>query len=231
MFLVCCYHKLKIKTENNAAMFITFEGGEGCGKSTVITVVANRLQADGYNVLTTYDPGDTALSGKIRELVKSDFDTPMGNRAMLFLYCAARSQLVKEIIQPSLDAGHIVLSDRFSDSTIVYQGMIHELADQNFIRMVSFASYGLTPDRTFLLDVPVEVGMSRTSSRNERDRFDEMDIAFHERVRTCYLMLAERYKKRVSIVDATNSLDNVCNIVYDSIIKSLARRNRESKEV
>jgi len=189
----------------------------------VLRRVAAKLADSGEKVVTTYDPGDTKLSNKLRSIVKADFDTPITNRAMLYLYCAARSQLVAEVIQPALDAGNIVLSDRFSDSTIVYQGMIHDLADNNFVKMVHYASFGLIPDKTFLLDVPVDIGLARIKVRDTKDRFDSMGKDFHEQIRKCYLMLAERYKRRVIIMDSTLDVDTLSDLVYTNIKRAIRR--------
>jgi len=206
-------------------MFITFEGGEGVGKTTTIKEIKALLTRDGYDVLSLHDPGGTILSTRIRELVKQDESVDICSVAQLFLFSAARAQLVHEIIIPALQNEKIVLCDRFSDSTIVYQGMVHNIADKDFVKMVNYASVNTIPTRTYLLDLDAKEGLDRVYKRsNEHDRFDSMPLDFHNNVRKCYLMLAERYKKRVVVVDASKPIEEVVSVVYNNLTKVLNKK-------
>ena len=144
-----------------AGRFITFEGGEGCGKSTQIRLLAERLRAAGKEVLLTREPGGTALAEKIRSLVREESDDPPNSRAETLLFIASRAQVVEKVIRPALDSGTWVLCDRFADSTFAYQGYGRGLDLDELKRINSFATGGLKPDRTILLNVSPEVSAKR----------------------------------------------------------------------
>lgn len=182
------------------ALFIVFEGGEGCGKSTQTGVLYRRLSRDGFGAVLTREPGGTRLGERVRRHLKQNDGTRISPLAELLLIDAARAQLVSEVIRPALEAGRIVVCDRFTPSTLAYQGYGRGL-DMDTLRAVNDAATGgLAPDLVVLLDVPVDAGLSRKKSR-ERDRFESENLAFHSRVRRGYLEMARADPKRWLVVD------------------------------
>ena len=194
--------------------FITFEGGEGCGKSTQVKRLAAALEAKGVNVLLTREPGGTRLAEMIRTLLKDETEDPPVDRAELLLFLAARAQLVRNVIRPALDAGTWVLSDRFSDSTIAYQGYGRGLP-VDFVKAANdFACEGLTPDLTFLLDVEPSVAAQRMRGREaatntSADRIERAGEDFHARLRRGFLELAAANPSRIVTIDASGTPDEV----------------------
>ena len=194
--------------------FITFEGGEGCGKSTQVKRLAAALEAKGVNVLLTREPGGTRLAEMIRTLLKDETEDPPVDRAELLLFLAARAQLVRNVIRPALDAGTWVLSDRFSDSTIAYQGYGRGLP-VDFVKAANdFACEGLTPDLTFLLDVELSVAAQRMRGREaatntSADRIERAGDDFHTRLRCGFLELAAANPSRIVTIDASGTPDEV----------------------
>ena len=188
-------------------VFITIEGGEGTGKSTLITMLTKALTERGYDAIQTREPGGSNLSEKIREWVLTrDKDISVGSRAELLLYLAARAQHVDEFIASALSENKIVLCDRFNDSTVAYQGVARNLGFEDVEKMCSFACGDILPDTTILLDIAPEIGLDRV---RDFDRLDAESIEFHYDVRKGYRMLAELYPHRIKIVDATPPLEDV----------------------
>lgn len=179
---------------------ISFEGIEGSGKSTQIALLAASLRKDGHPVVQTREPGGTPFGDRIRTLLFSDI--PIAPVAELFLFLAARAQHVKETIRPALQAGQIILCDRFTDATLTYQGNGRGLPIGALEQPLVLAADGLTPDLTFLLDLDVQIGQARLRGRSEINRIDLERLAFHERVRQGYLSLAKRHPKRIRIIQA-----------------------------
>ena len=195
---------------NNPKMFITLEGPEGSGKSSQIDRLAAFIESSGYSVLTTREPGGTAIGDQIRDCLHDVNNREMMAATEFLLYSASRAQLVRECIRPALLAGKIVLCDRYADSTIAYQGFGRELNLADLKQITHFATGGLVPDLTFLLDIDVERGLARRVTGNEEmNRLDLEEVAFHKRVREGYLKLAEDEPERWCIVDADRSVDNV----------------------
>ena len=198
--------------------FITFEGGEGCGKSTQVVRLAAALEERGLNVLLTREPGGTRLSELIRTLLKDEAEDPPVDRAELLLFLAARAQLVRNVIAPALKAGTWVISDRFSDSTVAYQGYGRGLP-VDFVRAANdFACEGLRPDLTFLLDLDPETAERRMRGREaatntSADRIERAGSGFHARLRKGFLELAAAEAPRFSVVDASKSPDEVASVV------------------
>jgi dTMP kinase len=193
-------------------MFVTFEGPEGAGKSTVLRDVAARLQGDGHEILTTREPGAGELGAGIRALLLHGGDMPP--KSELFLFLADRANHVERIIRPALQEGRHVLCDRYSDSTLVYQAYARGL-DAEFVRSANaFATGGLDPDLTILLDLPPEVGLSRISNR---DRLDAEPIEFHRKVREGFLAEALRQPDRWLVVSADAPLADVAARVYEAL--------------
>jgi dTMP kinase len=192
--------------------FITFEGTEGGGKSTQIKLLAEQLTRAGHAVRLVREPGGTPISEEIRHILKHSANNhAMTAKTELLLMNAARAQLVREVIRPALAANEVILCDRFFDSTVVYQGYGREL-DLEMVRSVINVAVGTTiPDLTLLLHVPVQVSEARRASRGSavRDRFEEADRAFFRRVESGYDAIAAAEPKRIRVIDATRSIDEV----------------------
>ena len=206
--------------------FITFEGGEGCGKSTQVVRLAAALEARGLKVLLTREPGGTRLSELIRTLLKDEAEDPPVDRAELLLFLAARAQLVRNVIAPALEAGTWVVSDRFSDSTVAYQGYGRGLP-VDFVRQANdFACEGLRPDLTFLLDLDPATAERRMRGREaatntSADRIERAGSGFHARLRKGFLELAAADAPRFSVVDASKSPDEVAGVVLGECLARL----------
>lgn len=196
-----------------SGLFITFEGTEGSGKSTQIDLTAEWLREQGREVITLREPGGTPIGEEIRHLLKhSEANRNMTSEAELLLMNASRAQLVREVIQPALAAGKVVLCDRFHDSTVVYQGRGRGLDAEAVRSVIDFAVGDCQPRLTLLLLVPIAVSEARRASREseqgaQRDRFEEAERDFFERVEQGYLALAEAEPDRVETIDATGSID------------------------
>ena len=202
--------------------FITFEGGEGCGKSTQIRLLAERLRAAGRKVLLTREPGGTALAEKIRSLVREESDDPPNPRAETLLFLASRAQVVENVIRPALAAGTWVLCDRFADSTFAYQGYGRGLDLEELKRINSFATGGLEPDRTILLNVSPVVSAKRMRAREaatntDADRMEKAGDSFHSRLRQGFLELAAAEPDRFAVIQADGSVEEVEEAVWNSI--------------
>ena len=201
--------------------FITFEGGESCGKSTPVKRLAAAPEAKGVKVLLTREPGGTRLAEMIRTLLKDETEDPPVDRAELLLFLAARAQLVRNVIRPALEAGTWVLSDRFSDSTIAYQGYGRGLS-VDFVKAANdFACEGLTPDLTFLLDVEPSVAVQRMRGREaatntSADRIERAGDDFHARLRRGFLELAAANPSRIVAIDASGTPDEVARAVFSA---------------
>jgi dTMP kinase len=191
-------------------MFITFEGSDGSGKSTQITLLSFYLRQEGHKVLTTREPGGTTIGEQVRNCLHDVQNKNMTPSAEVLLYSASRAQLVEEIIRPALSSNHIVLSDRYSDSTLAYQGYGRGLDLNDLTRLTRFATGGLKPDLTFLFDVEIEDGLSRRSSGGvEMNRMDLQTIDFYRRVREGYRELASANPQRWIAIDANRPVDVV----------------------
>ena len=202
--------------------FITFEGGEGCGKSTQVRRLKEALEAEGHEVLLTREPGGTRLSELIRGLLKDEHEDPPCDRAELLLFLAARAQLVRNVIRPALAAGKWVVSDRFSDSTFAYQGYGRGLP-LDVLRLANdFACEGLKPDLTLLLDVDAETSKARMRKREAAtqttaDRIEQAGDAFHARLRKGFAELAAAEPSRIVTIDASGTPDEVWEKVWKSL--------------
>lgn len=196
--------------------FVTFEGVEGCGKTTQVRLAETWLRERGLPVLATVEPGGTPLGGKIREILLNRASFAISAEAELLLFAAARAQHVRETILPALDEGKWVLCDRFGDATLAYQGFGRGL-DSGFIRsMNAFSAGDLTPEVTFLFDLPVEIGLSRAEQRAAgirpeaaEDRFEQEERAFHDRIRTGYLSLATEESERFRVIDGASDIESI----------------------
>lgn len=212
------------------SFFITFEGIEGSGKTTQLRHLQRHLQSLGYQTLVTREPGGCSISDTIRALLLDPESYHMASRTELLLYSAARAQHVVECVEPALKAGKVVLCDRFSDATTVYQGAGRGLDMQQLEAINKFATNGLTPDLTLLLDYPVEEGLQRARSRNDNEsleaegRFELEALAFHRRIRQGYLELAAR-QDRFRVVDALGDISTVSRRITSVVDQFLAARS------
>lgn len=193
--------------------FISFEGSEGCGKSTQIGLLVSRLESIGLEVVVTREPGGTEVGEKIREILQyAPESAGLSSESELLLFAASRAQLVREVIATALDAGRWVIADRFLDSTTVYQGMARGL-DMAAVSLINqFAINGVVPDLTFLLDMDAALGLGRAlKARGDgrSDRMEDQPAAFFETVRSGYLELAGRERDRVVVIDARGSIEEV----------------------
>ncbi|MBP7690869.1 MAG: dTMP kinase [Anaerolineales bacterium] len=204
-------------------MFITFEGPDGSGKSTQIKRLAERLSAAGQTVLLTREPGGTDIGEQVRAVLHDLRNTAMQPRAEILLYSAARAQLVGERIQPHLAAGGVVLSDRYFDSTLAYQGYGHGLDLAALRQITAFATQGLQPDLTLLFDLDPETGLQRRlANREEWNRLDAYALAFHQRVREGYLELCRAEPARWVKLEAAQPVDTLAAAVWHVVSARLA---------
>jgi dTMP kinase len=202
------------------ALFITFEGGEGCGKSVQARVLYRRLKQLAIPALMTREPGGTLIGQKLRRWLKWTRDSGVSPLSELLLFNAARSQLVSEVLKPNLDKGKTVICDRYADSTTAYQSYGRGLAREMVIAINNAATGGLTPDLTVLLDISPEAGLARKSSQRQ-DRFEQEAIVFHRRVREGYLRLAEAEPRRFLVIDATKDKEEIAAIIWQRVSQIL----------
>ena len=205
-------------------LFITFEGPEGAGKTSVLKVMVERLQQENIDVLATREPGGIEIAEKIREVILNPAHTAMDARTEALLYAAARSQHFHEKVQPALEAGKLVLCDRFIDSSLVYQGIGRGLGVQAVQAINEFAIGSRIPDQTILFDLDPAIGLARIEANraDEINRLDTEGLAFHEKVRAGYLQLAQQNPERIRIVDASQSLEDVIESTW-AILKELLK--------
>ena len=191
-------------------MFISLEGPEGSGKTTQARLLAEWLCQQGYEVILTREPGGTDIGDQIRAVLHDPHNTAMDARTEILLYSASRAQHVAQLIQPALGAGRIVISDRYADSTLAYQGYGRGLDLEMLRRITAFATGGLKPDLALYLDVPPQEGLQRKrSGGNEWNRLDAETLEFHQRVRAGYLELVKQEPQRWAVVEATHSIEEV----------------------
>ena len=214
-------------------MFITVEGIEGSGKSTALTLLSQELGRRGFDVLLTREPGGCGLGRAIRPIVLDARTRSLNMRAELYLFLADRAQHVAEVIRPALEAGQIVLCDRYTDSTLAYQGYGRGLDPEKLRRINEMATGGLAPDLTLLMDLPVAVGLERAGLRNQQQgtvlsegRFDAESVDFHERVRQGYLALAEEEPQRIARINAEQRPEDMLLQCLSAVEDYLGRSGR-----
>jgi dTMP kinase len=203
-------------------MFITLEGPEGSGKTSHIPHLVEFLREKGYTVFPTREPGGTSISEQIRDVLHDMKNAEMHPRTETLLYQAARAQIVEQVIKPRLADGEIVISDRYYDSTIAYQGYGHQQNLDDIRALVKYATGGLTPDLTILLDLDVEVGLGRKKKENEWNRLDAYTVEFHGRVRAGYLEMVKAEPQRWAVVDAGQAWESVQAELRKMILARLA---------
>ncbi len=210
-------------------MFITFEGADGGGKSTQIELLATALREMGYEVVTSREPGGTPLAEKVRNLVL-DPQLPLSNKTQSMLFLAARSEHVDKLIKPALDAGKIVLCDRFSDSTLVYQGLANgkQLEELVELRQLNdYATGGLRPDLTLVMDGRPEKLARRRDARGVTDRFEEQGLAFQHALRAGFQTLAKAEPERIKVIDAEGAIDEIAQQILAVVKQGLANELKQ----
>lgn len=199
-------------------LFITFEGADGCGKTTQMDLLAEYLKNNGKEVLLTREPGGKGLGEKVREILLN-YDGDVSDKCESFLFLADRAQNIDIIVNPAVEKGKIVLCDRHIDSTVAYQGYGRGLDIERINMLKNLATNGHKPDLTFVFDIDVETSMKRVGK--EKDRMESAGIDFHNRVRKGYLELAKQEPKRIKVLDATKSIEEIHNNVIEIINEKL----------
>ena len=205
------------------SIFITFEGGEGSGKSSVMKEIAKKLEKEGKEIVLTREPGGTPIAEEIRNVILDKANTNMDARTEALLYAASRRQHLVEKVWPALKEGKIVLCDRFLDSSLAYQGGARGLGIDEILDVNLFATEGFFPNLTLLFDIEPEAGLKRIAANAGREvnRLDLEKIDFHHRVRNNFLALAKRYSDRYVIIDASKPFEEVIEAAYQEICKRL----------
>ena len=204
--------------------FITFEGGEGCGKTTHSKKIKKYLESKGHKVILTHEPGGTPFGRKLREILLSK-GSRLSPLTELMLFCADRAEHVKEVVLPALEKGKIVICDRFIDSTVAYQIYGRGLPEDLVRYLNAVSSYALTPDLTFLLDVSPETGIKRAAKeKGGRDRFESEKMDFHKRIRAAYLDIAKFSGPRVKVIDSQKDISSVESEIKGHLDRFLSGR-------
>lgn len=201
--------------------FITFEGPDGSGKTTVSTAVVEKLKEAGIPVLYSREPGGSAIAEQIRNVILDPKNTAMDARTEALLYAASRRQHLKEIIEPALDKGINVICDRFIDSSLAYQGYGRHIGEKEVYQINEFAIESHMPDKTIFLKISAEDGLARIQNRSFLDRLDQESITFHDDVFNGYEKVVEKYKDRMIIVDASKEVDAVIEDAYKAVMEIL----------
>ena len=209
-------------------LFITFEGIEGCGKTTQISLLKEYLEQKDYSVVATREPGGTKIGDSMRTILLDSRNTHIDIKTELLLYEASRAQHIKDVVRPALDKGSIVLCDRFTDATLAYQGYAQGINKDLIENLNQFATDNITPDFTILIDCPAEIGLKRAKKRGatvnqkiNEDRFEEKNISFHQNVRLGYLQIAECNSNRIHIVDGREDVFTVQQGIRTVVLKKI----------
>lgn len=208
-------------------MFITLEGPEGSGKTSHLKPLAEWLSEQGYKVFTTREPGGTPIGEQIRSIIHDMDNTEMHPRTETLLYQATRAQLVEQVIRPKLSEGQIGISDRYTDSTIAYQGYGHNQNLNEIRELVMYATNGLSPDLSFLLDIDVEIGLSRKINGDEWNRLDAYTIEFHERVRAGYLEIVKTEPSRWIVINAEQEWAKVQDELRKKVLAFINKKGKK----
>ena len=198
-------------------LFISMEGPDGSGKSTQIELLKQYFEETGKEVIITREPGGTRISEAIREIILNKEFTEMSPTTEMLLYASARAQLISEVIAPAIDSGKMVISDRFVDSSLVYQGLARGLGVENVYEVNKHAIGDYMPDITFMFDLPAEVGLSRKKDQKELDRMELEGLEFHKKVAEGYREMAQRFPERITVVDATLPVTEIYGIVVEHV--------------
>ena len=208
------------------SLFITFEGGEGNGKSVQARALYRKLLKLAIPAVLTHEPGGTPFSKRIGRWLKWAKDKNISPLTELMLFNASRAQLITEVIRPNLENEMVVICDRYTDSTTAYQGYGRELKLEMVKQINASATQGLKPDLTILLDMPVEAGLARKRDKRQ-DRFEQEEIAFHQRVREGYLKLAKEEPQRWLVIDATQPKEKITRIIWQRVNQLLPHQSKE----
>lgn len=203
--------------EVNRGIFITMEGPDGSGKSTQIELLKQYLEGAGYDVIITREPGGNRISEAIREIILNSEYTEMSPVTEMMLYASARAQLIAEVIGPAIESGKAVISDRFVDSSLVYQGMARGLGVETVYEINKVAIGEYMPQLTIMLDLPAEVGISRKKDQKELDRMELESLEFHKKVAAGYREMAQRFPERIKSIDATLPIEEIYGIIKGSV--------------
>ncbi|UOQ44694.1 dTMP kinase [Halobacillus salinarum] len=205
-------------------LFITFEGGEGAGKTSILREIGEQLKEAGHPVVTTREPGGVKIAERIREIILNPSHTEMDGRTEALLYAAARRQHLVEVVLPALREGKLVLCDRFVDSSLAYQGYARGLGMEEVFKINQFAIEDCMPDLTLLFDVSPEVGLERiaTNKGREKNRLDLEALDFHRSVQEAYEILAKEHSDRIQRIEADRPLREVMKEAYEVIIQRLS---------
>ena len=209
-----------------AGILITMEGPDGSGKTTQISLLAKVLTSEGREVVQTREPGGTPLADRIRVLVLDPAHDKMTARTEALLYMAARAQHTAELIRPAMERGAVVISDRYADSTLVYQGVARGLPLDSLIWLNRFATEELTPDLTLLLDGDTDCLAQRVTNRGNKDRLDNEDPEFHRKVREGFLLLAAQNPERFHVIDADRTVESIQLDIQRCVQEFLQKRGR-----
>jgi dTMP kinase len=207
----------------NKGLFITFEGGEGSGKTTVCRYVYQQLLDAGYDVIHTREPGGSNIAEQIRNVILNVDNTEMDCRTEALLYAASRRQHLVEKVLPALEAGKIIICDRFVDSSLAYQGHARGIGIDEVMSINQFAINNCMPDLTIYLDVTPETGISRIQIRKDLDRLDVESIHFHHKVYDGYRIVCARYPERIRVIDAEKPLDVVCAEALATVLETVEK--------
>jgi len=199
-------------------LFITFEGIDGCGKTTQIKLLKEYLESQGYKVLVTREPGAKGLGEKLREILLN-YDDPVSSKCESFLFLADRAQHIDTIIKPAIDNGTIVLCDRHTDSTVAYQGYGRGIDIEQTKYLNNIATSGIKPDLTFIFDITVEKSLERVGKT--KDRMESAGIEFFERVRNGYIKIAKEEPSRVKLIDGISSIQTIHNLLKENLAKKV----------
>ncbi len=197
--------------------FITFEGVEGSGKTTQMAILGHSLEARGFPVVRTREPGGTKIGDAIRSLILDSKNQMMDAKTEFLLYLASRAQHLKEVILPALAEGKVVLCDRFADATYAYQGFGRGLSKREIELIGRFVTGGLQPDLTLLLDIDVKKGLARLKGREEINRLDQEALQFHEAVREGYLHLAKKNPRRIQVIRTDASVEEIAKKIREAV--------------
>ena len=203
----------------NKGIFITFEGVDGSGKTTISKLVADKLIKQGFNCIYTREPGGIDIAEQIRDVILDPKNTKMDAKTEALLYAASRRQHLIEKIVPALNEGAIVICDRFVHSSLAYQGVARELGFDEVYNINEFAIEGIYPAKTIFLDLNEEEGLKRIQNRTFKDRLDQESLEFHKKVTEGYKLIKDRFSKDIIIVDASQSIDTVCEEALKKVIE------------
>ena len=214
----------------NRGIFITFEGIDGCGKTTQMRLLVERLRSDSYDVLESAEPGGTRIGTQVRRILLDSANQELSPTAELLLYFACRAQNVDEWIKPAIEQGRIVVSDRFTDSTVVYQGVGRGLGVETVMQLHEIACRGLNPDLTIIVDIDLETSLARARNRNitlserqqpDETRMDEQAVEFHRRARDAYAELARTGSQRICMIDGRRPIEAIAEDIWEVVRRRL----------